>query len=176
MRPSTTARRYAEAAFDVAQRDGTTTEWLRQLTTVQDLLQRPAIRHYFDDPNVAREEKIETLPRFFPDVEPHVLNLLRILTSKHRMHLVPQVTTEFERLLRESRGVAEATVTVARPIGDDERRQIAQQLGRALNKQVEVRTQVDPDIIGGIVVRIGDQLIDGSVAGRLERLRQQLAV
>lgn len=176
MRLSTTARRYAEAAFDVSQRDGTTAEWLRQLTSVQDLLERSTIREYFDDPNVSREEKLETLPRFFPDLDPHVVNLLRILTSRHRMHLVPQVVAELERLLRESRGVAEATVTVARPIGTDEQQKIAQQLGRALGKQVEIRTEVDPSIIGGIVVRIGDQLIDASVAGRLERLRQQLAV
>jgi F-type H+-transporting ATPase subunit delta len=176
MRPSTTARRYAEAAFDVAQADGKSADWLRQLNSVRELLQRPTIKEYFDDPNISREEKLETVPRIFPGADPHVLNLLRILTSKHRMHLVPQIVVEFERLLRESRGVAEATVTVARSIGNDEEQQIAQQLGRALGKRVEIRTEVDPNIIGGIVIRIGDQLIDASVAGRLERLRQQLAV
>ena len=116
MRPSSTARRYAEAAFDVARQDGEADRWLIDLRGVQDLLERPLVRQYFDEPNVSREEKVETLPRIFPNVPEHVLNLLRILTIKHRMHLVPAITDELERLMREARGLTEATVTVARPI------------------------------------------------------------
>lgn len=176
MRPSSTARRYAEAAFDVAQQDGDPEKWTEDLRQVESLLQRPLVRQYFDDPNVAREEKVETLPRIFGGVRPHVLNLLRVLTIKHRMHLVPAIASEFERLLREARGVREATVTVARPVTPDEREDIARRLGSILGKQVEIQTEVDPSIIGGIVIRVGDQLIDASVAGRLDRLRQELAV
>jgi F-type H+-transporting ATPase subunit delta len=175
MRPSSTARRYAEAAFDVA-RQGDPETWIAQLHQVEDLLQRPLVRQYFDEPNIAREEKVGTLPRIFSGADAHVLNLLRILTMKHRMHLIPAIAAEFERLLREARGVREATVTVARPVSEAERAEIAQRLGAALGKQVEIQTEVDPSIIGGIVIRVGDQLIDASVAGRLDRLRQELAV
>lgn len=176
MRPSSTARRYAEAAFDVARQDGEADRWLIDLRGVQDLLERPLVRQYFDEPNVSREEKVETLPRIFPNVPEHVLNLLRILTIKHRMHLVPAITDELERLMREARGLTEATVTVARPIDDREQQEIARRLGQVLDKQVDIHIEVDDRIIGGIVIRVGDQLIDASVAGRLERLRQELAV
>jgi F-type H+-transporting ATPase subunit delta len=92
------------------------------------------------------------------------------------MHLIPAVADELERLIRESRGITEATVTVARPVDEQERREIAQRLGTLLGKQVVIHTEVDESIIGGIVIRIGDQLMDASVAGRFERLRQELAV
>ena len=141
-----------------------------------EMLQRPLVRQYFDDPNISREEKVDTLPRPFPESEPHVLNLLRILTIKHRMLLVPAIADELERRMREARGITEASVTVARPIDDRERTEIAQRLGQVLGKEVEIHTHVDEAIIGGIVIRVGDQLIDASVAGRLERLRQELAV
>lgn len=175
MRPSSTARRYAEAAFDVARQDGNVDQWLSDLQYVKGMLERRTIRQYFDEPNVSREEKVQTLPRIFGGLQPHALNLLRILTVKHRMHLLPAIIEELERLIRESRGVAEAMVTVARPIDGSEQQEIAHRLSAMLGRQVEVHTRIEKNIIGGIVVRVGDQLIDASVAGRLDRLRQELA-
>lgn len=176
MRPSTTARRYAEAAFQVARDDGDIDAWISGLQGANEVLQRPVVRAYFDDPNAAREEKVDALPRMFPDLRPHVLNLLRILTVRHRTHLVPGILAEFERLVREERGVLEAWVTVARPLSDEEQTEITQRLSDATGKQVEIQSRVDPAIIGGLVVRVGDRLIDASISGRLQRLRQELAL
>ncbi len=176
MRPSTTARRYAEAAFDVARSDGQTDEWLRELRAAQETYSRDIVRTYFDDPNVAREERIETLPRLFPQLSDRVLNLLRILTSKHRMQLLPSIVSEFEHQVRSARGVLEAEVTVARPMTDGEQQEIQQRLRALTGKDVQIHMAVDPSILGGVVVRIGDQVIDASVEGRLDRLRQELAV
>lgn len=176
MRPSTTARRYAEAAFDVARASGQTDDWLREMQSAQATYNRDIVRSYFADPNVSREEKIETLPRLFPGLSEHVLNLLRVLTLKHRMHLLPSVVAEFERLAREARGVLEATVTVARPVTESEQLEIHQRLRALTGKEVHIQMAVDPSILGGVVVRIGDQVIDASVEGRLDRLRQELAV
>lgn len=176
MRPSTTARRYAEAAFDVAQADGRIDEWLGQLRDAEETYGRPIVRSYFEDPNIAREDKIETLPELFSGLSDHVLNLLRVLTSKHRMHLLPSVAAEFEHLVRAARGVLEAEVTVARPVTDSEQQDILQRLQAFTGKSVQIQTAVDPSILGGVIVRIGDQVIDASVTGRLDRLRQELAV
>jgi F-type H+-transporting ATPase subunit delta len=104
------------------------------------------------------------------------MNLLRILVSRQRMHLLPNIVREFEALELEARGIAEADVTVARSVGEAEQEVIARRLSEITGKQVHVQVHVDPGILGGIVVRIGDQLIDSSVAGRLQRLRQRLAV
>jgi F-type H+-transporting ATPase subunit delta len=176
MRPSTTARRYAEAAFDVAKADGRMDQWLQQLGNAEDTYSRDVVRLYFDDPNVAREEKVATLPRIFPGLSDHVLNLLRVLTTKHRMQLLPGIRAEFEHLVREARGVLEAEVTVARPITQGEQQDILQRLRTLTGKDVQIEVKVDSSILGGVVVRIGDQVIDASVAGRLDRLRQELAV
>jgi F-type H+-transporting ATPase subunit delta len=176
MRPSTTARRYATAAFDVASSSGQTDRWLRDLQQARETYSRDIVRTYFEDPNVAGEEKLATLPRLFPGISDQVLNLLRVLTSRHRMHLLPPILVEFEHLVREARGVLEADVTVARPVTEAERQEILQRLRTLTGKEVQIQVGVDPAILGGVVVRIGDQVIDASVAGRLDRLRQDLAV
>jgi F-type H+-transporting ATPase subunit delta len=92
------------------------------------------------------------------------------------MHLLPPILVEFEHLVREARGVLEADVTVARPLTEAERQEILQRLRTLTGKEVQIQVGVDPAILGGVVVRIGDQVIDASVAGRLDRLRQDLAV
>lgn len=176
MRPSSTAVRYAEAAFDVAQQDGDLGGWLSDLRAATYALQDPETSAFFKDPSVAMERKMEALERGFSTVRPHVLNLLRVLVSRHRLHLLPAILEEFQELERRARGILEADITVARELDENERARIGVQLDELTGRRVEVRTHVDPSILGGVVVRIGDRLIDASVAGRLQRLRQEMAV
>lgn len=176
MRPSTTARRYAEAAFQVAQQDGDMSSWLTDLQAAADLVQESRVASYFRDPATGTQEKLAKLNEVFGHFSPHVLNLLRVLTVSHRLHLLPPVMREFEALEKQARGVLEAEVTVARPMSDGERAEIEQRLNTLTGKHVELQTHVDPRILGGIIIQIGDKLIDASVAGRLQRLRQNLVV
>ncbi|HCG03525.1 MAG TPA: hypothetical protein DEV93_23690 [Chloroflexi bacterium] len=177
MRPSSIVRRYAEAAYDVATEDENVEEWLSQLHAVSERVQQESeIRDYFRDPNYSHEEKLEALGVLFGDLHPHVLNLLRELVTRQRFHLLPPILDEFARLEREARGVTEAYVTVARQTAEEESSQISRELGSSLGKEVQVHMDVDPALLGGIVVRIGDQVYDASVATRLQRLRQELAV
>lgn len=176
MRPSTTARRYAEAAFAVARRDGDLVGWLQDLQAADEALQDPEVGNFFRDPDVSREDKLATLGKLIREVRPHVLNLLRLLAVRQRLYLLPNVVAEFARLEHEARGIDEAHVTVARAVSAAERQDIVRRLEQLTGKKVEIHVQVDPAILGGIVVRIGDRLIDGSVAGRLVRLRQEMAV
>jgi F-type H+-transporting ATPase subunit delta len=176
MRPSSTARRYAEAAFDVARRDGEVDGFLRDMRRAAQTLQDDQLAQFFKDPSIATDEKLRALESLFGEMRPHVLNLLRVLLTRYRLHLVPAILAELESLQREAQGIAEAEVTVARPIDDRERNSIATQLGQVTGKRVQVHTRVDPSILGGIVVRLGDRLIDASVAGRLQRLRQEMEV
>jgi F-type H+-transporting ATPase subunit delta len=177
MRPSTIARRYAQAAFDVANEDGNVDQWITDLKTVCDRLESDAnVSEYFRDPHAAVDEKVEAVDVVFPGLHPHVANLARELVSRQRVYLMPQVLGEFARMEREARGVADAYVTVARTVSDAQAKTIATELATALGKQVEVHLHVDPSLLGGIVVRVGDQVYDASVANRLQRLRQELAV
>lgn len=177
MRPSTSARRYAEAAFDVARKDGDMEGWLQDLRIATEAVTEPSADAFFKDPNSSTSEKIETLKQIVPSVRPHVLNLLLLLVTRHRLALMPGILQEFERLEHEAQGVTEADVTVARPMSDRVARDVGEHLGRATGgRRVNLRVHVDPSVLGGIVIRIGDQLIDASVRGRLERLRQEIAV
>jgi len=177
MRPSTSARRYAEAAFDVARKDGDMEGWLQDLRIAAEAVTEPSADAFFKDPNSSTTQKIETLKQIVPSVRPHVLNLLLLLVTRHRLALMPGILQEFERLEHEAQGVTEADVTVARPMSDSEARDVGEHLGRATGgRKVNLVVHVDPSVLGGIVIRIGDQLIDASVRGRLERLRQEIAV
>lgn len=176
MRPSTAGRRYAEAAFEVAREDGDTRRWLSDLEVAAEALSDPRVEPFFRDPDEPRERKLQALADMFPNFPPHVLNLLRTLASRDRLSLLRPIVREFRELDRRARGVLEAHVTVARPLSDQERADVARRLEEATGKRVDLEAEVNPAILGGIVVRIGDRLIDASVAGRLERLRHEMAV
>jgi F-type H+-transporting ATPase subunit delta len=176
VRVSSTARRIAGAAFAVAQEEGDTAGWLADLRTAANVVERPEMASYFKDPKVPQEQKLQSVNDAFGSVRPTVQNLLRMLVSQQRIYLLPGVYREFELLDRAARGVTEATVRVARPISDADQRQIADRLAQMTGKMVELHTEIDPSILGGVVVRLGDRLIDASVAGRLQRLRHRLAV
>jgi F-type H+-transporting ATPase subunit delta len=141
-----------------------------------DTVEQPDIAEFFRDPKVSREEKVETVGHTFQSMRPHVVNLVRILAARDRVHLLPSIVQEFVALDREARGILEARVTVARPIDSREQEEVRRRLEQVTGKTVEIHTDVDPSILGGIVVRMGDKLIDASVAGRLQRLRQEMAV
>jgi F-type H+-transporting ATPase subunit delta len=176
MRPSSTARRYAEAAFEVARAHDAAREWIRDLRTALKVMEGTGFDEYFRDPSVGVQQRLDTInDGFSGKIGPHVLNLLRILTTKERLHLLAQLLREFEDLDREARGIAEAHVVVSRPVDNQEKLKIAEQLAQTIGKRVEVFLEVDPSILGGIVVRIGDRLVDASVSGNLRRLRQVIA-
>jgi F-type H+-transporting ATPase subunit delta len=137
-------------------------------------MEDPAVSEYFRDPNVGEDQRLGTIGIGFAGIGPQTLNLLRILAVKQRLYLLPPILREFEELERTARGMAEAHIVVARPVDEQEEKGIADQLTQSIGKTVEVRIEVDPAILGGIVVRIGDRLIDASVAGNLQRLRQQM--
>jgi len=101
-------------------------------------------------------------------------NLVRLLVQRSNLELVGAISTEYQRLLNQKRGVVSALVTSATPLTADEDTAIRQRVAQMTGTTVDVRTAVDPELIGGLTVRIGDRLIDASVKGRLERLREQL--
>jgi F-type H+-transporting ATPase subunit delta len=108
-------------------------------------------------------------------IGPLSMNLARILAAKDKLHLLSDIREIFQEKVDEARGVAHAVVTTAVALGDDERSAVAQRLSAVTGKQVEITSVVDESIIGGLVARIGDQLIDGSTRTRLLALKRQLA-
>lgn len=165
-------RAYARAVYETA-----VGEWLEDLRDIREQLERRKLVTSLDDPATSFEAKKELLEDVLgPDVDRRARNFLYTLVSHNHVNLLDQIIDDYERLLQ--RGVLElplAQVTSAVPLTDAEREAIEDRLRDQFGEEVEVNYQVDSSIIGGIIVRIGDKYIDGSVAAKLERMRERLA-
>ena len=175
-RPTTAARRYAEAAFDIAVRDGAVERWLEHLERAAALGSREEVADFLANPAIPFEDRRQRFETALGGNVPRpVLNLLLLLLRRRRIELVPRVAAEFRRLVNRRAGIVEATATSASPLRPDDVQALRERLERLTGGRVELTLEVDPALLGGVVVRVGDRLIDGSVRGRLERLRSQLA-
>jgi len=175
---SASAKRYAAAAFAVAAEGGDFDLWLNTLTSLARIMQMPSARTVFLSPAIPPEQKRAALDRLLPDASPTVRNFLHIIADRARLDEVPGIADSLRDLINERRGIITAEVTTAVPLDAEMERLVAQRLATYLNRPPEnvmIRARVDPSIIGGVVARIGDRLIDDSVRGRLDRLRQTLA-
>ena len=173
-RTNTRALRFAEAAFAVA-RDGNHLDaWLGALEQASSVFDNHAAGLYLTSPVVPADQKRAVLRELLPGISQEVQRFLEILAHRDRLDLVQEIAIIFQRLVNEQRGIAVAQVTTAIEIDDRQKAQIATRLSRRLGKTVTLETRVDPSILGGVVAQIGDNVIDGSVRGRLERLRRTL--
>ena len=178
MPASASARRYAAAAMQVASQSGDYETWLNGLGELTRILQMPSARVIFASPAIPANEKRAALGRLLPNLPPLVRNFLYILADRDRLGQVQEIREAMIERVNEQRGVITAEVTTAIPLDPELQRTVAQRLGAYLQhdpQRITIRTRVDPSIIGGVVARVGDTLIDDSVRGRIQRLRRTLA-
>ena len=174
-RRDTAARRYAEAAFQVAQRDDTVAAWRIELDAAAAVASDDTVGRILANPAVPLETRREMAETTFGTIAGRpVLNLIGLMLRRGRIHELPRLAAEFRRLDDARQGITMATATSAAPLTPDEVRALTQRMEQFTGGRVELELQVDPSLLGGLVVRVGDRLIDGSVRGRLERLRNQL--
>lgn len=176
MRESTIARSYAEALFELGERHGQSEAFSAALALIATTLESEhRLRLFLETPKVEPAEKKRVLTEaLHGEVPPLVLNFLLVVLDKGRQRILPQIAREYRALLDESLGRIHAEVTVAREPDERTEREIAAELSRALGKTVLPSIQVDPKIIGGIIVRYGDRVLDGSLRRRLVTLRRRL--
>ena len=174
-RGGTAARRYAEAAFQLADRDDALDGWREDLRTAVGLVNHSATARVLTSPMIALAEREALVERLLEGkVSVAVLNLVRLLTRRATLSALPAIADEYQRLLNLRRGIVSAIVTSAAALTASEDAAIRDRVAAMTGTAVDVQTAVDPALIGGLTVRIGDRLIDASVRGRLERLRDQL--
>ena len=174
-RRQSAARRYAEAAFSVAMRDDTVETWRSELESAAEIVAEERIGRALANPSIPLETRLATAEETFGKlVGRQVLNLIGLMLRRGRIEELPRLSAEFRRLDDERRGITHATATGATALTTDEVRALTQRLEQLTGGRVELDVQVDPSLLGGVVVRVGDRLIDGSVRSRLERLRNQL--
>ena len=174
-RPSTATRRYAEAAFQLAQRDDAFEAWAEGLALVAGVASDESVARMADNPAIPYDSRQAAVSELFKDrVAPGVLNLARLLAKRGRFESLPAVAGEFTRLLNRRNGIVEAVVTSAAPLSATDSGAIRARLEAMTGSGIDLRTAVDESLMGGLTVRVGDQLLDASVRGRLERLRERL--
>ncbi len=173
---TSTARRYAEAAFELARRDGTVEQWLAQLDRAAVALADAAVVRRLENPRAPLEARHAALVSVFgTDLLPQLSNLLGLVLRRRRLESVHGIAREFRRLYNRQAGIVEATATSAAQLDQAEIDALRQRLEKITGGRIELTLDVDRALLGGIQVRLGDQLMDGSVRGRLERLRSRLA-
>jgi F-type H+-transporting ATPase subunit delta len=174
-RPAAGARRFAEAAFEVALRDEALDRWRDELQVAADVLGRDEVVPVVDNPAIPLRQRQGLVERLIGTrVQPGVVRLVNMLVERGRIEVLPRVAEEYVRLLNTHRGVVMAVVTSAAPLTPDETAAIRGRVEAMAGADVELRTEVDPSLIGGLTVQVRDRLLDASVRGRLERLRDQL--
>ena len=169
-------RKYAKAIFELACEDDKLKEYGADLAKVQQLYtQCPELKAYLCNPNIQPEEKKSLLREVFEGgVQEMVLNFLLLLIDKRRMMVFDAISTIFVQLSNEKLGIAVADVTTAGEPDEAQIEELRKKLESVTGKQVSLRRHRDPSLIGGVVVRIGDRRIDGSIKGRLEAMTAEL--
>lgn len=174
-RSGTAARRYAEAAFELAERDDAFDAWADGLGLVAGVAADETVGRMVDNPAIPHGDRELVVAELFEGrLAPGVLNLARLLARRGRFEILPAVAVEFTRLLNRRNGIVEAVVTSAAPLTARESDAIGARIEAMTGSGVTLRTEVDEALIGGLTVKVGDQLLDASVRGRLERLRTRL--
>lgn len=171
---ASSARRYADALFGLALERGTLDDWAEQLQRLATIVEDPVAQQALAGPTVRLEAKRRAIEALAGPLSREVMALVGIMLERKRIDLAPALAKAFAELLRAHRGIELADVTTAVGVGEDELSLVAARISRRLGKRVELRTNVDPGLIGGVIVRVGDQLFDASVRGKLESLRKQL--
>ncbi len=169
------AKRYAQASFELARDRDELEVWERDLRALADALASPEALAFVASRQVNRAAKEAFLRQAAGEPAPLVWNLVQLLTAKGRLALLPQIAEQFQALLDEHRGIAHAEVVTAVAMSDEERQALARRLSELTGKQVLVEAQEEPEILGGLIARIGDRLIDGSTRSKLLALKRQLA-
>ena len=173
-RRETAARRYAEAAFESGRADGNLERWERDLASLRDALADPELAALVQHPGIAFGVKDRVLRRVAEGVGMEPLNLVLLMIRRGRPGAVGRMVEHFMALVRRHRGISLVDVRTALPLSDAERAAVGTRLEQMTGTTVQLNEVVDESLIGGIAVRIGDQLYDASVRNRLERLRARL--
>lgn len=170
------AGRYALALFQLVNEKGQLEQVEEDLRVVKQVFtENNQLQTVLQHPKVSVEKKKAILKEAFASMSTYVLNTLMLLLDRHRASIIDEVANTFIRLAHEERGVAEATVYSVRSLSNDEQTAISAVFSKKIGKQsLKIENVIDHRLIGGVKIRIGNRIFDGSVNGKLERLERQL--
>ena len=176
MRDETVAKNYAETLFELARREESLESYGQALDTVAELIgQDSTFRAFLETPRIDDEDKKNVVRSAFGNALPkHVVNFVMVTIDKRRQRLLQSISSAYNLLLDAHMGREHVEVTVARQVDDSTKQMIAEGLSKALGKVAIPHIRVKPEILGGLLVRTGDTIYDGSVRRRLEGMRRRM--
>lgn len=174
MREITIARNYAETLFELGNRAGAVEQYGHVMEETAAAVGAPSVEAVLMSPRVTKEQKVTILTTALQGAPVPFVLFIAAVIRRGRQMLIPAIADEYRVLLDARLGRVRASITLARDADPLTRQVIAERLGQAIGKNVIAAFVVDPAILGGTVVRVGDQVYDGSVRKRLGRLKQQL--
>lgn len=172
------ARRYAAALADVVLKDGEAPELQQELLDWEQIIQTsPMLQEVFRNPTVALDQKRAVLNKLIERTRPRqtTANFLKVLLQNQRLTELGEINCKFAEVLDERAGMVSATVTTARAVPESSQQQLQATLTSLTSRKVRINFVSDPDLIGGLVTRIGSTVYDGSVRNQLEQIKQKMA-
>lgn len=170
------AQVYARSLFDAAKQTDKLSELREQLGQFADALEdNRELQVFFFSPYFSTQEKQDALHRLLVDPDEQLINFLELLIENHRMPVIFRIRRTFEHLWDQENRQLPVEITSAIELDDATTGSVAQRIGESTGRRVTLTTRVDPSIIGGIVVRVGNSILDASIRNRLEQLRRHVA-
>jgi F-type H+-transporting ATPase subunit delta len=170
------AQVYARSLFEVAREQGKLDVLREQLAQLADALRENRdLEVFFFSPYFSTKEKQEALGKLLDGADEVLLNFLSLLIENHRMPVIFHVRRQYERLWDEENKTLPVEITSAIELDSATTESLGKTIGERAGRRVQLASRVDPDILGGIVIRVGNSILDASIRSRLEQLRRQVA-
>jgi len=167
---------YARSLFEVAKEQDKLDEVREQFGQIADAISADReLQVFFFSPYFSTEEKKDGLRKVIDGAEPAVLNFLELLVENHRSPAIFRIRTEYDQLWEHENKLLPVEITSAVELDDEIAKRIGDQIGEQTGQRVELTKTVDPDIIGGLVLRVGNSILDASIRNRLDNLRKNVA-
>jgi len=168
----TVANRYAEAIFQLGKERGTLEVFHEELNVLRDVfLENKELVQVFGNPSLSQAKKKAFAENIFAGLNKDLLHAILLLIERHRIDNLPLIIQQFEERVMEESGIGRLEVYSAKPVDDRNQEEIVQAFSKRLGKQhIQIDNKIDPSLIGGLKVKVGNTIYDGSVRGKLDRL------
>jgi len=176
MSERTVAKRYAEAMFQLGKEHHALDAFKENFTVVQEVLQQDRkLIVFLENPRITLQKKAEVVDKAFAQIHSDILHLLQLLIQRHRIRIFSFIAEIFSELVRQAQGAATLNIYSVQALEDTRKQQLAETFKHKLGKhKIEIENEIDPSLIGGLKIRVGNTIYDGSVQGKLNRISRTI--
>lgn len=176
MNESKIAKRYAEAVFTLGKEKGKLDILLSQFNVLKQVFaQQPELSAFLSNPGISMSQKKQFAKEAFKDFDKDVLHTIMLLMERHRTDELPLISNELSKRVQDEKGIAEMTISSVRHVDDARQHEIAESFKKRLGKkEITIKNEIDPSLIGGLKIRVGNTIYDGSVQNKLQRLERTI--